>query len=61
MTEPLENRIKAFVDNPETQMDALALMKVCRDHGDGAEETMKKVLFHALMKFHHIPLKPGQS
>jgi hypothetical protein len=61
MSKPIEIRIMEFSENRENQIEALKLMRVWIDRGDSAEETIKKMLFNALMRFHCIPLKTGES
>ncbi len=57
----LVDKITAFAQDPKVIQEHLALLVVGRDKGDSAEEIMKRVLVSALLRFHKIPIKPGQS
>jgi hypothetical protein len=54
----LENKIKAFANDPETQIAALALMKVGNGKGDDPMRIMARVIAFILLTYHEIPLNP---
>lgn len=57
----LEQRIRDFANDPDICMEHLALLKVGHEKGDPPVEIMKRILGSALLRFHRIPINPGQS
>ncbi len=58
---PLEKKIVSFAKDPEVILETLALINVGRNKGDCVEEVMSRIIANLLMRFHGIPIKPGNS
>jgi hypothetical protein len=58
---PLEDRIKQFVHNPQEIAIVLYLIAVGHDKNDPVEQVIQTVMTHILLKFHDLPTKIGQD
>ena len=56
----IEDKIRRFVDNPENQTAALALLKVGVEKGEKPEQVVRVMIASALFDFHGIPSNPTE-